>query len=186
VSPEHERWLAGRAAGGDERALELLLEACRRQLINVCMTWADSTADSEIDDLYAIVAARVWAEVQRGHYNPHRAPFAAFATYAAREVLRDHWQRRRALKRWTGSPPASLDHLAELGWDPPSWSLGADPLRVVLARETFREAIDVLTQGQLAAVRAYQRNDEGQPTNVVTAFYDARKRVRPLLLDALT
>jgi hypothetical protein len=104
----------------------------------------------------------VSAEIQHGNYNPHRAPFVAFATYAAREALRDDWQRRRALKRWTGSPPASLDHLADLGWERPSWSLGADPLRIVLAREMFREAIASLTRGQLAAVRAYQRSDEGQ------------------------
>lgn len=58
-------------------------------------------------------------------------------------------------------------------------------MRVVLARETFREAIDTLTRGQLAAVRAYQRSDEGQPATVVTAFHDARKRVRPLLAAVL-
>ncbi len=56
---------------------------------------------------------------------------------------------------------------------------------MVLARETFREAIDTLTRGQLAAVRAYQRSDEGQPATVVTAFHDARKRVRPLLAAVL-
>jgi hypothetical protein len=109
----------------------------------------------------------------------------AFATYAAREALRDDWQRRHAPKRWTGALPASLDQLAELGWETPSWSLGADPLRIVLAREMFREAIASLTRGQLAAVRAYQRSDEGQPVAVVTAFHDARNRVRPLLAEAV-
>jgi hypothetical protein len=38
---------------------------------------------------------------------------------------------------------------------------------------------------EAAPVRAYQRSDEGQPATVVTALHDARKRVRPLLAEAV-
>jgi hypothetical protein len=52
-------------------------------------------------------------------------------------------------------------------------------------RETFREATSTLTRGQLAAVRAYQRSDEGEPATAPTAFHDARRRVPALLTEAV-
>lgn len=183
MSAELDHWLTVRAARGDERAFELLLAGSRTKLRDVCAAFADRT--TTVDDLYAITTEKLWHEIQCGRYNPHRAGFLAFASTCAHQCLRDDAQRRRALKRWTSEPPASFEQLTELGWETPSWSLAVDPLRVVIARETFREAVTSLTTAQLAAVRAYARSDSGQPAATVTAFVAARKRVRPLLFEAM-
>jgi hypothetical protein len=52
------------------------------------------------------------------------------------------------------------------------------------AGSPFRRCRDRRT-AEAAPVRAYQRSDEGQPSTVVTALHDARKRVRPLLAEAV-
>ena len=195
MTPEFDKWLTLRAARGDERAFEMLLAGSERKLRNVCSSFADES--TSLDDLYSIVTAKVWVEIQRGHFNPHRGSWLPFASTCAHQALRDDKQRRRSLKRWTaGAPPASYEALAELGWETPSWSLAVDPLRVVLAREAFAEAVATLTAAQLAAVNAYGATDEarsgglgrmgeGLPPATVTAFVAARKRVRPLLFETM-
>ena len=183
MSAELDHWLSVRAARGDERAFEILLAGSRRKLRDVCATFVDST--TSVDDLYAITTEKLWHEIECGRYDPRRASFVAFASLVAHQALRDDKQRRRALRRWTSEPPASFEALTELGWETPSWSLAVDPLRVVLAREAFGEAIASLTEAQLRAVRAYAHRDTGQPAATVTAFVAARRRVRPLLFEAM-
>ena len=183
MSAELDHWLTVRAARGDERAFELLLAGSERKLLDVCTSFEDRT--TTVDDLLSIVTAKLWHEIQCGRFNPHRGAFLPFASTIAHQALRDDKQRRRALKRWTSEPPASFEQLTELGWEAPSWSLAVDPLRVVIAREAFREAVTSLTTAQLAAVRAYARSDSGQPAATVTAFVAARKRVRPLLAETM-
>jgi hypothetical protein len=75
--------------------------------------------------------------------------------------------------------------------EPPSLSIGIDPLYAVILKETFAEIVADLTAGQLAAVNAYARSDgvgersgAGLPSVVNSQFANARARARPLL-DAI-
>jgi DNA-directed RNA polymerase specialized sigma24 family protein len=181
VSAEQDSWLCRRAGQGDERSFELLLAGSRTKLRDVCSTFEDST--TSLDDCYSIVTLKLWKELQAGRYDPHRGQFLPFASTIAHQALRDDKQRRRAQRRWADEPPASYEQLSELGWETPSWSLAVDPLRVVLAREAFAEAVGSLTRAQLHAVNAYVTTDSGHPAPVVTAFTEARRRVRPLLFE---
>jgi len=100
------------------------------------------TGETTIDDLYQIAVEDIWREIQRGHYNPHRASFVSFASMVAHEaMLADHRRRRRKM-RWTAEPPMSVEYLheAEIELQAPSWHFGADPLAVVLERESLRLA----------------------------------------------
>jgi RNA polymerase sigma factor (sigma-70 family) len=180
VSAELDGWLCRRAAEGDGAAFDKLLATHKRKLLNVCASYAESGIDQ--DDLFQMVSMKVWVEVQRGHYNPHRADLSAFWSTVAYQVLRDDRQRRRAQKRWSTEPPASMDVLVELDLEPRSFSIGEDPLTIVIQRETLRESIQAMTRGQLAAVNSYLLSGGiGEPANVVTAFAGARKRARPFL-----
>src|SRR6516165_8621444 len=153
VRREFEHWLSKRAAAGDQTAFAVLVE-------------------------------HIWREIQRGHYNPHRASFVSFASMVAHEaMLADHRRRRRKM-RWTAEPPMSVEYLheAEIELQAPSWHFGADPLAVVLERESLRLAWQALSARHVAAVEHYLATDGvGAPKPMVTAFYEARKRVRPIL-----
>jgi len=103
----------------------------------------------------------------------------------ARQALGADWRRRRAGSRWAPERPASLDGLVAGGWErpAPSWSLGADPLHVVLWRERLAESVEALTAAQLAAVNVYMRTDGvGAPRAVIDSMFRARKRTEPLRL----
>jgi RNA polymerase sigma factor (sigma-70 family) len=188
VSLRGEAWLVQRAANGDQLAFETLLTAIGSKLRRVAAVFVSS--ETTVDDLVQIVLVKLWREVKAGHYNPARAPFAAFASTVAHQACIDDRIRRRAAKRWADEPPVSLD--IQTGsdgddssgheWVAPSWAYGADPLAVVLQREQLREAWEALTAGELEAVQLYLATDGiGAPKTAVTAFYEARKRVRPIL-----
>ena len=76
MSAAFDAWLTKRAAAGDETAFAQLIEAHGRTLRNVVASCAHAS-DTTVEDLAQIVAVKLWAEIQRGHYNPHRAPMAA-------------------------------------------------------------------------------------------------------------
>ena len=180
-----------RAAAGDERAFEQLLTDHRVKLRNVCHTFVGY--DTSVDDLFQIVCVKLWAEVSRGHYNPHRADFVHFASTVAHQALRDDKLRRRAQKRFAVIAPVPLDTLdiaRDSDSDAPIWRAATadyrlDPLAVVIWRETLRESWEALTRTQIVAVTAYLAKDHGRsggiPENLVTAMCDARRRVRPLI-----
>ena len=190
---EHESWLAKRAAVGDQHAFEQLLTAHRVKLRNVCHTFIGY--DTSIDDLFQIVCVKLWGEIERGHYNPHRADFAHYASTVAHQALRDDKLRRRAQKRFAVIAPAPLDTLdlaRDEDSDAPIWRAATidyrlDPLTVVIWRETLREAWAALTRTQTLAVNAYMAKDHarsgGIPANLITAMADARKRVAPLVAE---
>jgi hypothetical protein len=99
---------------------------------------------------------------------------------ACHEALRENWRHRRAQMRFSDDPPVPID-LIDL--EQPSWSYGADPLTVVVWRETWEEAVRSLTTAQLAAVNAYAASDGvGLGGRAASHMYAARQRVRPLLM----
>ena len=174
----HEMWLVRRAACGDQGAFEVLLERNRGRLVGLAREFTDETVTFE--ECFSIVLERVWRELKRGKWNPYRASFSTFIWMAAHEALKEHWRYRHAQMRFTEDPPVPLDLID--GLEQPSWSYGADPLTVVVWRETWEEAVRSLTTAQLAAVNAYAASDGiGQGGRTASAMYAARQRVRPLL-----
>jgi DNA-directed RNA polymerase specialized sigma24 family protein len=175
----HELWLVRRAACGDQGAFEVLLERNRGRLIALAREFTDDTVTFE--ECFSIVLERVWRELRRGKWDPYRASFGTFIWMAAHEALKENWRYRHARMRWPEEPPASLDVLD--GMEQPSWSYGADPLAVVVWRETWEEAVRKLTAAQLAAVNAYAATGGvGVGPRTASNMYAARQRVRPLLV----
>jgi RNA polymerase sigma factor (sigma-70 family) len=179
-SPQFEHFLCKRAAAGDVQAFEQLLTANATKLRSVARSFAEQGA--EVDDCFQIGMLKLVTEIQRGHFDPNRGGFVPFASTVFHQALRDDRQRRRAQKRWAPEPPASMEVLIELDLEPQSFSLGCDPLTIVIQRETLRETIQALTRGQLQAVNSYLLSGGcNEPPTMVTAFCDARKRARPYL-----
>jgi RNA polymerase sigma factor (sigma-70 family) len=185
VSAAVDSWLCKRAAAGDGAAFDKLIGANRRKLLNVCQSYAEGGVDQ--DDLFQMVCEKVWHEIERGHYNPFKADLSAFWSTCAYQVLRDDKQRRRAQKRWsTEGPAASMETLVELEMEPRSFNIGADPLEIVMAKETLVETIAALTRGQLQAVKLYAiTGGVGAPATMVSSFVGARKRARPIIADLM-
>ena len=189
---EHEAWLARRAAAGDHHAFEQLLTHNRVKLHNVCHTFL--AQDTSADDLFQIVSVKLWREIERGHYNPHRASFVHFASTVARQALAEDLRWRRREKRHAVLAPATIDtlDLDRDDSDAPLWHAATidyrqDPLTVVCWRETLREAWTMLTSTQMLAVNAYMLKDHnrsgGIPDTLITQMCAARRRVRPLLAE---
>lgn len=180
--PETDARLARRAAAGDERAFEVLLDRHRTQLRNVAASFVDELID--LDETWSIVVERVWREILRGTYNPARATFGSFASMAAHEALVADWRRRHTRSRWPDQAPTSFELLD--GYEQPAWSFGADPLQIVLWREALREAVRSLTELQLAAVNRYLQTDGvGASSRHVDAMYNARKHARAAMAGAV-
>ena len=180
-------WLTRRAAQGDQHAFAALVDEHAASIRRVAYHYA--ARDAELEDLQQIVKQRLWIEMQRGNWN-WRNGFAAFVAHAGRDALHADWQRRRATKRWDPlGPPVSLDLVLDPDPDSdapayrhPSRHLGTDPLRVVIERETLREAWEALTAGQMRAINAWLHTDGiRQPSAVTTLVCEGRKRVRPIL-----
>ena len=189
MSRQLDHWLARRAAGGDEHAFDSLIASHTPKLRAMAGEWCRG-GDQEVDDAVQIITERLWRGILRGQWNGH-VEFRVYAAKIGRQAMIDDHTRRRASKRWDElGPPVSLDMM--LSTDPESdaplysvssWQLGHDPLRVVIERETLREAWQALTAGQMLAINAWLRADgHGLPSNVTTAVAEARKRVRPILL----
>lgn len=179
--PDHELWLTRRAAAGDQHAFKVLLERNGGQLLALAANFAQP--DAEVDDCVQILREELWKRI--GGFDPGRSTFGTYAHMVARQALGADWRRRRAGSRWAPQRPASLDALIADDWErpAPSWSLGADPLAVVLWRETLRESVQALTAMQLAAVNLYMRTDGiGAPRAVVDSMYRARRATAPLRL----
>ena len=100
MSAAFDASLAKRAASGDEAAFAQLIEAHGAKLRRIVASYAHAS-DTSVEDLAQILALKVWTKIERGHYNPHRAPFDHFASVCAGQALRDDKQRRRAQRRWT-------------------------------------------------------------------------------------
>lgn len=191
MSAHFDAWLARRAARGDEAAFERLIESHARKLRNVVQSFAQVT-DADADDLAQAVAEKLWTEIQRGRYNPHRAPFAAFASTVAHQACAEDRQRRRAQKRWAPEPPASLDVDRAGGldaWIAPSWHHNADPLAAVLQRERLRLAWAELSDANQAALNRWLAADGGnRPAGLTRSETTCAARARSLAahtLDAL-
>ena len=192
---EPEAWLARRPAAGDQHAFEDLLTANRVKLHNVCQTFL--AQDTSADDLFQIVSVKLWSEIERGHYNPHRADFIHFASTVARQALAEDLRWRRREKRHAVLAPATLDTLdlrrdEDSGTTVPLWYAATidyrqDPLNVVIWRETLAEAWATLTQTQMLAVNTYLAKDHSRSgdndKNLIAAMCAARRRVRPLLAE---
>ena len=96
---EHEAWLARRAGcGGDQHAFEDLLGANRVEAPTTSAR-RSPRKDTSADDLFQIVSIKLWSEIERGHYNPHRADFVHFASTVARQALAEDLRWRRREKR---------------------------------------------------------------------------------------
>ena len=176
--PEHELWLTRRAAAGDQRAFEVLLERNRTNLRNIAATFLD---EIDIDEGYSIMVERIWREVLRGHYNPNRGSFVVYASRAAHEALVADWRYRHARMRFAEEAPTSFDALD--GYEQPSWSFGANPLRIVMWREALRESVQALSAVQLRAINVYLATDGVRaPRAVIDSMYRARRQTAPLRL----
>ena len=178
VTSGHELWLVRRAASGDEGAFGVLLERNRGRLVGLAREFTDETVT--FDECFSIVLERVWKELKRGKWNPYRAAFSTFVWMACQEALKEHWRYRHAQMRFSEDPPAPLDVLDQV--EQPSWSYGANPLAVVIWRETWEEAVRSLTVAQLQAVNAYAATGGvGLGHRTASTLYAASERVRPLL-----
>jgi len=126
---EHQRWLAARAAGGDKVAFGRLIEESQGRIHGLISTFVNTDIGLEREDAYQLAITEAWRSIQRGGFNPHRGDFYAFVSGAARHRLITYAEHLRAEKRWTGTPPASVEVLVESGVELGSWTSTADPLR---------------------------------------------------------
>ncbi len=161
MSAAFDAWLSRRAAAGDETAFAQLIEIHGHKLRNVVAHYAHES-DTTPEDLAQVVAVKVWTEIQRGHYNPHRAPFAHFVTIVALQACRDDNQRRRARRRWPAEAPVDLDLVASddweddrLPWAAPSAWYALDPALIVLHRERLRLAWQTLSDANRAHINRW-------------------------------
>ena len=177
----NEAWLTRRAAAGDQHAFEVLLERNGGQLLALATNFA--RPDAEIDDCLQILRKELWERV--GGFNPGRSTFGTYAHMVARQALGADWRRRRAGSRWAPQRPVSLDALVADGWErpAPSWTVGVNPLTVVLWRERLAESVQALTAAQLDVLSLYARTDGiGAPRAAVDSMYRARRLTAPLRL----
>lgn len=169
MSATFDAWLSSRAARGDAAAFGRLIATHGRTLRNVAASF--DAPDTTVDDLAQIVAVKLWAELQRGAYNPHRASFEHYLSTVAYQALRDDRQRRRAQGRWAAESPLSLD-MEQAGdldtWVTPSWHLGADPASVVLERERLRLAWQELSEAHQRNLNRWLAADGGNRPNGLT------------------
>lgn len=193
MSAETDRWLAKRAAAGDQGAFDVLLESHRTRLMQVCENYRFAAADLSTEDLYQEVAVKLWQAIER--YNPHRGPFISFASFIARQHLNHLWRDEHTQKRFTTEVPLSLDVLAvddgdDEPWIPPSLHFFIDPQRVVIAREELRLCWEAATARQREAVGVYlaksgQRGEDKCPIWAQEAVTRLRGKIANRgLLDA--
>jgi Sigma-70 region 2 len=184
--PEFDAWLVKRAAAGDQAAFARLIRQSKARIHGLISCFVNSDYQLEREDAYQIVCTAAWGSVQRGEFNPNHGDFYAFVSVAARHRLITYAQHLRAEKRWTGTPPASIEVLqdgpetVELG----SWVTFVDPLRVVLARDELRRCMALTTELQRAAIADYlARDGRHLPDRTMHAMTNLRKKVRPMLAD---
>jgi DNA-directed RNA polymerase specialized sigma24 family protein len=195
VRREFERWLAKRAAAGDQTAIETLIENSRARLHGLVSTFVHPPLGIEREVAYQLVCVEAWRSIQRGGFNPHRGDFYAVVSTAARHRLIEDAHGLRATKRWNGQRPDSLDIMPDLdgidgSWDimpdldeiDGSWITYVDSLRVVIARETLRQCWEANTAFQREAIATYLAC--GPPTYQSPtghAITRARRQARPIL-----
>jgi hypothetical protein len=128
------------------------------------------------------VVVEAWRSIRRGGFNPHAGDFYAFVSVAARHRLIEYARDLRRAKRWDGQRPDSLDVLPDLDEIEGSWITYADPLRIVIARETLRECWEATTAFQREAIRTYlECGARGVPVPVGHAITRVRRQARPIL-----
>jgi DNA-directed RNA polymerase specialized sigma24 family protein len=184
VRREFERWLAKRAAAGDQTAFETLIEDSRARLHGLVSNYVHSDLGVEREVAYQLVVIEAWRSVQRGRFNPHAGDFYAFVSTAARHKLITYAEGLRAAKRWDGRPPDSLDALPEDELDlvEGSWISYVDPLRVVIARDELRQCWETTTAFQREAIRTYLAcGARHVPVPTGNAIQRVRRQARPIL-----
>jgi DNA-directed RNA polymerase specialized sigma24 family protein len=182
VRREFERWLAKRAAAGDQTAFETLIEGSRARLQGLVSNFVHSDLGIEREVAYQLAVTEAWRSVQRGGFNPHRGDFFAFVSTAARHRLISYAEYLRAERRWTGTPPDSLDAMPDDFDIDGSWISYVDPFRVVVAREALRECWEATTAFQREAIATYLAcGAQHVPKSTGHAITRVRRRARPIL-----
>jgi DNA-directed RNA polymerase specialized sigma24 family protein len=182
VRREFERWLAKRAAAGDQTAFETLIEDSRARLHGLVSNYVHFDLGVEREVAYQLVCVEAWRQIQRGGFNPHRGDFYAFVSTAARHKLITYAHDLRAAMRWDGAPPDSLDAMADDFDIEGSWISYVDPLRVVIARDELRQCWETTTAFQREAIATYLAcGARHVPLPASRAIARVRRQARPIL-----
>lgn len=165
------------AADGDQAAFEQLLAEAKGRIHGMVSNFVDADTYAERETLYSIACESAWRSCRSGNLNPD-ADFYAQISRGIRHKLITEVERLRAECRWNGAPPVDVDDIGDHEWG--SWAtMGVNPLRVILSKETLREVWALATDRQREAVARYIGGDTDKRT--LDNVYALRVKVQPIL-----